>query len=133
MFGIVSRTELTLNLSIYLKEPLDKMYVHSMFYYRFNGIEYKKFPIDIWEDICQWLAKRHDAAWMKKSKYFFMEWTVGKLLNYTNWNHTCPYEGEIFARTSRISVDSFNIPQIFPSGNFALMFCFSKVIANLLS
>lgn len=116
----MNRNDLMINVSFTLKEPLQKFYLHGIFYYRYNGIEYKKFPIDIWEDICEWLDQRDKPGGLNKNKHFLMEWTIGKVLNYSNWNHPCPYDGEIFIKASQFPFGSFQIPQFLPSGRFRI-------------
>lgn len=111
------------NVSIYLRKPIDGIQIHGIVYYRYNGIEYKKFPIDIWEDVCEWLEMRNGNGRMKKKNFFLLEWTIGKILNQSNLNHLCPYENEVFIRIPRIASNSILVvPQLLPAGKFRIDF-----------
>lgn len=116
----INRRELTLDVSLMLKKRLDAAFLHAVVYYRYNGIEYKKFPIDIWEDMCGWFKFRYDTRSMKKMESFFAEWILKKFSNYTNLNHTCPYEGEIATKVARFPIGSIEIPQLLPAGRYRL-------------
>lgn len=37
-------------------QPAYELWIHTVAYYRFNGLTYTKFPVDIWEDACGWLS-----------------------------------------------------------------------------
>lgn len=52
-----------------LSVPTYDAWVHTVYYYRFNKLTYAKFPIDLWENACNWLAK--------SSKSYILDWTMG--------------------------------------------------------
>lgn len=91
-------------------KPITEGMVHVSAYYKYNGISYKKFPIDLWEDICGWFDKR--------SKSFYMEWVMKDLIQYTNVKK-CPVDGYIYLKANNISVDSFYLP-FMPSGRYRI-------------
>ncbi len=48
-----------------------------------------------------------------------MEWSLSKLLNYSNFNETCPWTGYTFAKVDNISMDAFSFEHsLLPSGQF---------------
>ena len=47
-----------------------------------------------------------------------MDWTVKRVLNYSNFNHPCPYEGNVFLKVNNVSVDRFPLEQFIPSGRY---------------
>lgn len=96
------------------------MLLHFVVYYRYNGIEYKKFPIDVWEDLCDWFSKKNDAARIKKKSFLLTEWILKRFSNYSNWNHTCPYENEMTIRAARFPISSIEIPQMLPAGRYQI-------------
>lgn len=77
---------------------------------------YRKFAIDIWEDICGW------ANGTVKSS--LLDASIGKLLNYsdTNINHKCPYYDYLYVKTGNLSVKGFPIANIninlIPTGRY---------------
>lgn len=114
----INRRDLTIDVTFKLKKKINAMFFHAVVYYRYNGIEYKKFPIDLWENLCDWFKLHGDST--KKMKYFFLEWMHKRFLNYTNINHTCPYEGEMTVRAARFPISSIEIPQLLPAGRYRL-------------
>lgn len=105
---------------LYLNKPVYPV-VHAEFFYRFNGIEYKKFPIDVREDICEWIVNRNRTGWINEKKVFFSEWALGKILPFANLNQNCPYIGEIYMQFKNISLEQyFIIPQFLPAGRFRI-------------
>lgn len=85
-----------------LTSLMDDAWFHIVVYHKFNGILYNKFPIDLWENLCEYLNK-------KREKAFGLNWLLSKLLKYTNLLHPCPYEGLIF-----IKADNVSLSEIFP-------------------
>lgn len=115
----MNRSNLTINLSLTLSEPVQTMFIHVMFYYRYNGIEYKRFPIDIWENICEWRNNyQKQMNLIERTKHYFLEWTLQKVMEYTNLDQPCPYIGEIYVKAVNISIERFVIPQFVPSGRY---------------
>lgn len=81
-------------------------------YYRY--VTYRFFPISIWDDMCGWIAdKRHS---------FILDWTVGKVIQYSNMNHPCPYVGIVFIKVDNISMDTFVFDQLLPAGRYRIDF-----------
>lgn len=107
-----------IDVSYKLKKKLNAILIHAVVYYRYNGIEYKKFPIDLWEDLCGWFKFHGNTT--QKMKFYFLEWVLGTFANYTNVNHTCPYEGELFYRAARFPLSSIEIPQLLPAGRYRI-------------
>lgn len=95
-----------------LSEPLHDAWFHAVYYYRFNRMTYQKFPIDLWENICSWIGN--------KTKSYILDWTFGKVLQYSNINHTCPYQGEVFVKVNNISISKFPFEQFLPAGKFRI-------------
>lgn len=99
-----------------LSMPLKDIWMHAVVYYRFNGLTYSKFPVDLWEDACGWFAGT--------AKSYILDGTIGRLRNYkiidTNINHACPYLGHVYAKADNISTSRFKTQQILPSGKFCL-------------
>lgn len=93
-----------------LTKAVDNVWVHGVFYYKFNGITYQKYPIDLWESFCGWMEG--------KSKSYVLDWTVGRILKYTNVNHTCPYVGLVIMKVDNISIDNFPFEPLVPSGRY---------------
>lgn len=111
-FRYISRTNLKANIWANFSQPTSGMMLHIVGNYKFNGITYNQMGPDFWLDVCEYLEG--------KSKYaFIVEWTFGKVIRkYSNFNHTCPYEGQLFLRFDNVSTSMFGFDQILPSGRF---------------
>lgn len=111
IFKHISRTHLKIEFSWIFTRPVNGLWVRCVFYHKFNGITFQKFPIDLVEDVCGWMSGT--------TKSFIMEWTFGKLLKYSNFNHTCPYVGPMWVRVNSFPEDAFDFEQaLLPSGKY---------------
>lgn len=107
----VSREHIKINLVINLTKPVNDVWIHGVFYYKYN--RYQKFPIDLWESVCAWLGGT--------GKSYMLEWTTRKILKYSNLNHSCPYNGTIFVKADRLSLkDLLAFESLLPAGRFRL-------------
>lgn len=90
---------------------ISESWLHGVVYYKFNGLVYNKFPIDLWENICDFLAG--------KGISYFMGWTLGKLMEYSTFNHSCPFKaGPMLVKADNISIENFPVEPLLPSGRF---------------
>lgn len=81
-------------------------YVSATAFRKYNT--YKNFAGTLSDDLCVWL--------LGKSKSYFLDWTLKRMMNYTNLgNRTCPLEGEFYLKVDNISMDTFPISWIMPS------------------
>lgn len=99
----IKRDRVRLNMYVNLSGPLYDAWIHFVFYYRYNGITYQKFPVNVWENLCDW---------KKGTKSWILDWSIGKVLSYTNFNHPCPYEGQVYLKADNITANTFNIEQM---------------------
>lgn len=118
----IDRNNLKFNIRFTFTKPVHQFWVHSVLYYKFNGLVYQKFPIDLWEDFCEWNAARLAG----KFSSHILNWTFGKLINHTNLNHTCPLLGSYFMTVSNISIDAFVVEPLLPSGRYRLDMDYSE-------
>lgn len=108
----VSRRQLRIWIDGNLTQPLYEARAHYILYYKYNT--YQKYAIELREDICGWLnGTKHS---------YFMDWTVKKVINYSNFNHSCPYMGNVFLKVKNISIDRFPFEPLIPSGRYRLDF-----------
>lgn len=112
----VSRDHLKFNVSVNLSEPLNDDWMHTVANYKFNQFSYQRFAIDFWDNACDWISG--------KSKSLVLDLTFGRVLNYSNVNHPCPYEGHVFLKVDNISIKHFPMEPLIPSGRY-------RVDANL--
>lgn len=108
----ISRRQLKIDIQLNFTKPVHKAYLHTQVYFRY--MTYQKFPISLWDDMCGWFVG--------KRRSFIMDWTLGKMLKYSNLNHSCPYFGHIFVKVDNISMDSFVFEQLIPAGRFRIDF-----------
>lgn len=106
----ISRKNLRIDFQINLTEPVHDIWVHTVFYHKYNT--YQKFPIDLWENVCDWLAG--------KSKSYVLDWTIGRVRRFANLNHPCPYEGLVYLKINNVSIDKFPIEPLLPSGRYRM-------------
>lgn len=103
-----------------LTRPVHDAWIHGTWYYKFNGLTYNRFPIDLWENLCDWLSG--------KSKSYLLDWTIGRAINYSNMNHSCPYHGYVFLKVDNMSVNNFPFePEtLIPSGRYRVDLDFTE-------
>lgn len=66
---------------------------------------------EIFPDLCGWLSGR--------SKSYLLSWISKELLQYSNLNHSCPYEDNVYIDADNLSIKQFLHFSIFlPSGKF---------------
>ncbi|KAG4071264.1 hypothetical protein HA402_003968 [Bradysia odoriphaga] len=108
----ISWSNLKIDSELIFSRPIRNIWLHAVCYYKFNGIVYNKFPIDLWENVC-------DYADGKRKNTFFLDWWVARVIRFSNFNHPCPYSN-ISVKTNNVSLDeifSFD-KSIFPSGRY---------------
>lgn len=92
-------------------------YVSATAFRKYNT--YKNFAGTLSDDLCVWL--------LGKSKSYFLDWTLKRMMNYTNLgNRTCPLEGEFYLKVDNISMDTFPISWIMPSSRYRIDLNFSE-------
>lgn len=107
----ISRDNFKIDILINLTQPVKDVWIHGVAYFKY--IHYQKFPVDLWEDLCGWLAG--------KSKSYLLDWGVKKLLKYSNLNHNCPYENAVYVKNNNITLKDIHAFEVFlPSGRFRL-------------
>lgn len=110
----ISRNNLKLHIHANITKPVNDVLFHVTFYYKFNRIVFNKYPIDLWENVCDYL----DGKIMKS---YMLDWIVKGLLKYTNLNHSCPYIGYVFLKADNISVDTLSFaPSLIPAGSYRI-------------
>lgn len=93
-------------------EPIKEIYIHTVFYYKY--MTYRKFPIDIWEELCGWLDS--------KRKSFFLDIALKKVFEFVkhDGNLSCPLIGEYAVRIKTQSTTVLNVPSMVPSGRYRI-------------
>lgn len=108
-------THVSVDLHANITEPVYDIWMHTVFYYKFNGITYSKFPIDLWENGCDYLAG-------KSKNSYILDWVLPNYLKYTNWNHTCPYVGLVFCKVASIHGKTLQFKYLIPAGRYYVDF-----------
>lgn len=110
VFKYISRRDLKIEFRLNATKPLDDVWVHSVFYHKFNGISFQKFPIDLLENVCNWISG--------KGKSYVMNWSLSKIIQYSNVNHACPWV-DLHFKVDNISAKAFTFDESFlPSGQY---------------
>ncbi|KAG4065871.1 hypothetical protein HA402_012549 [Bradysia odoriphaga] len=110
--NLISRENLRADIIFEIKRKFTTMFWHYVVYYQFSSNEYRPFLINVWDDFCSFMEGRNNII-------------IGKLIDvfreFTNLNHTCPYEkGSYFIRFNNFSVSTFNPNQFVPAGKYRL-------------
>lgn len=107
----VSQRDMKLFLRVNFSEPMNSIWIHGVFYYKYNAHSYQRFPIDLWEDVCAWLKGN--------SHVYFLKWTAENVLSFSNMNHTCPYNGSLLINIARMPINRIIMLEPFlPSGRY---------------
>lgn len=85
-------------------------------YYRYNT--YEKIATEYWDDLCKWSSG--------ESYSYVMSYLKQVILQYTNFNHPCPYSGLVYAKCDNVSVQALTIPQIIPAGRYKIDFNYTE-------
>lgn len=88
---------------------MNSLIFHFDFYYRYN-LEYKRFPINIVENLC--------GNHQQLSKLKIINTLRQFALPYANTNFSCPLSGNI--TLTNLPFDKRIFPQILPSGQFKI-------------
>ncbi len=96
---------------------MNNLWLHGMLYYKFNGLTYQKFPVDLWEDACSWLRGRQKGT----QQAHILDWTIGNMIEYSTLNQsTCPLFGYHYFRNDNFSFNVFKFKPLLPSGRWRL-------------
>lgn len=79
-------------------------------YRRFN--HFRPFLIDLDTDVCDFMGN-------KSKRQLLADGIFPKVMPYTNLNHSCPYEGEVWLRNFEVDLRFINLFQV-PTGYYRL-------------
>lgn len=100
-----------MHIRVNFSEPINNMWIHGVFNYRYNAHSYQKFPIDLWENICAWLGG--------ETQSYFLKWAGQNVRKFSNMNHSCPYVGSVWIKVDKMPVNRLIImEQFMPSGRY---------------
>lgn len=107
----VSQRDMKMYIRANFSEPMNSIWIHGVFNYKYNINSYQKFPIDLWEDICSWLRGENST--------YFLKWTAENVRNYSNMNHPCPYSDTTWIDIKRIPINRLIVLEpLMPSGRY---------------
>lgn len=118
--GSIGTDRLDMIFKTIVVKPLRGLNVHVEMFYRY--LVYKKFPIDIWEDICADFSGKKSSNYMNLFfKRFF------NAIKYDGGKLECPIYGNVSATLRNISLNEYfpSIP-ILPSGRYRADFTFTE-------
>lgn len=103
-----------------LTEPIKSFYVHFVGYRKFTANVYRKFTIDLWNDVCGWLAGKEKAP--------LLDFSLGRVFNNsdTNLKHNCPFSGHLYAKADNVSLSNFVVEHLLPSGRYRIETTFTN-------
>lgn len=103
----INRNNLKIDVRINLNSPISSIRTRGMIYYKYNT--YQRVGGDVSIDIC---------GWLNGESHFLLDWFLPKILKYTNLNHKCPYDGQVYFKANNISIDKFDYPSLLPAGRY---------------
>src|SRR5262249_2128104 len=106
----IDRKNIKIDMWANVTKQIERIWAIALMYYKYNT--YQRIAVNLWEDICGWFSG--------KTKSYIMDWTFGRVLNYTNLNHHCPYNGHVYLKVDNVSIDRFPFPPIIPSGRYRI-------------
>lgn len=109
----ISHTHVRAHIWANITRPVSDGWVHIVGYYKFNSITYQRFGTDLWIEPCAWLKG-------KSAFSFVFDWTIGRVLKYTNINHPCPYEGHVYVKFNNLSTSNFPFEPLIPAGRYRI-------------
>ncbi|XP_058980452.1 uncharacterized protein LOC131803338 [Musca domestica] len=110
----VNRYKSVAFMETYIRNQLRNVYVNIGLYARNDVNTYNPFLINFTQNICWYLGNRRFGTYMK----VFMD----IMAQYTNINHSCPYEGVIIAKNLFFGGNSMSA--LFPKGYYKCIFIF---------
>ena len=108
-FKPVGPNILSIDIFAKLIRSLKNVQLHATVYYSYNGITFTKFPIDVWESLCDY----HKGKWQPIIEMFYYN-----LRPFWNVNHPCPYSDNITLHIDKYAINDFSVGQILPSGRY---------------
>lgn len=55
-----------------------------------------------------------------KHKSYLLQWSLGKLQQFSNVNHPCPYNGTVYTKINSISDRELQFEPLVPSGRYRI-------------
>lgn len=111
--GHIGSNLIAVNINVMLNEPLDDLHVHTVFYYKYTV--FRKFPIDLWENLCEILNP--------KKGEFYLASSFSKII-YDAIQHNgplkCPLMGSYAVKLANVSTDIFYLPSLIPAGQYRI-------------
>lgn len=117
----ISRKYMKFQIHFNFTKPVKDIWLHTVLYHKFNGLVYQKFPIDLWENMCEWLTARLAG----KKTLYMLNWTLGRIIDESTFNHTCPFVGYQAIDVKNISIDAFVVEPLIPSGRYRMQLDFA--------
>lgn len=105
---IIARNTFSINISNTLRNPIDNVHLHVVLFYKYNT--FQKFLIDRWEDICGYFSGKVPSP--------VLDIIFSNTIQFSNINHTCPFNGSMTFSAPRYKMDNFIIEPLLPAGKF---------------
>lgn len=108
---LTARNVLKSNISFRILDDINIMYIRFDTLYRYNT--YQKFPINLWENVCDYLAGR--------GRQYMINIMYDNFGQYIT-NHTCPFKANetLSFMVDKYYVNNFTFNYLVPSGDYRL-------------
>lgn len=114
-FKRISRTNARFQFQANLTERVNSAWGHVVVYKQYSSNVWRKFVIDLWENLCGWFNGTAKSWVLDVSLRFVLRHSNTK----TNINRTCPlHVGYYYIKNDNMSLDIFKTEQLLPSGRY---------------
>lgn len=111
--GHIGSNLIAINYDITVNEPINNVYVHTVFYYKYTV--FRKFPIDLWENMCEILEPKNGKFYLSSS---FSKSIFSAIQH--NGQLKCPLMGSYSVKLTNVSMDIFELPSLIPAGQYRI-------------
>lgn len=124
MIKYISRKNLKFHAHFNATRPISNVWLHGVLYYKFNGLVFSKFPVDLWQDICKWQTERLAGT---ANKMNLMNWVLGLAAKHSTLDKcNCPILGYHESKIDNFSTSAFVFEPLIPSGIYRLDLAFTE-------
>lgn len=97
-----------MNMGCELSERQDNVRIHVQLFRRYHL--YRPFLIDIEMEVCAFMKGKREGQ-------LFSRFLLPRVIKYSNFNHSCPYKGDLWIRNFRLDFEFANKMQA-PEGQY---------------
>lgn len=109
-FWQVAQERTAILIKFFLIKPCNEIEARVKLYYLYTTEE--RLLFDKWENICAYMDG--------KARSFLLDYFMPKFVEYSKFNHSCPYSGDLIFKADRMAAGEVLANEILPTGQFRL-------------